>query len=89
MKPWRFDLGYGIRVQSKHCPNCQFNVTNEHDIARAMEKRRAQLEKSVRVVAIGDGIGIRFPKEVVAMYEIKKGLKVTLKPSKKGVEILL
>lgn len=89
MKRWSFAIGHGIEVPSKHCVKCQFNVTDEKILAQAMAKRRELMSKDVRVVAIGDGLGIRFPKSFVAEFAIKKGAKLTLRPGKKGLEVLV
>jgi len=89
MKRWAFDIGHGIAVPSRHCTHCQFNVTDEKALARGMSRRRELMSKDIRVVAIGDGLGIRFPKAFVAEFAIKKGAKLTVKPGKKGIEVLL
>jgi hypothetical protein len=84
-----FDLGYGVDVPTKHCTNCQFNVTDEKILAAAMAKRKERMAKEVYIVAIGAGLGVRFPKEFVMEYAIKKGVKVRLKPGKRSIEVML
>lgn len=89
LKPWIFDIGRGVTVRSLHCTKCQFNITDEDKLQNALVKWREKSNKDVRVVAVGEGLGIRFPKELVEEYDIRKGVKVTLKPGKKGIEVML
>src|SRR3989344_1993209 len=85
MQPWIFDVGYGVTVPTLHCTHCQFNKTDQKVLSSSMQKLRERMHKQVSVVTVGEGLGIRFPKELVREYAIKKGIKVTLKPGKKGI----
>lgn len=89
LKRWQFDIGHGVRVPSLHCTYCQFNVTDEAALKEQLSKVRERLSKEVKVVAIGDGLGIRFPKGLVEEYGIKKGARLRLKPGESGVEVIL
>jgi len=86
---WTYDIGKGVTVRSLHCTKCQFNITPEKHLSSAIAKLRERTKKNVRIVAIGDGLGIRFPKAFVDEYKIKKGASVRVKPGKKGIEIVL
>ena len=43
----------------------------------------------VKVVSVGEGVGIRFPKEFVENYKIKKGTFVTIEPENNEIKILV
>lgn len=89
MVSWKYDIGKGVTVHSLHCTKCQFNITPEKHLASAIATLHERTKKNVRIVAIGDGLGIRFPKELVDEYKIKKGANVKVKPGKNGIEIVL
>lgn len=89
MKSLKYDIGYDIKINSFHCDSCGFNVTDENKLSSAISKLRERMNKDVKVVAIGEGLGIRFPKEFVEEFSIKKGSKLTLKPKGKNIEINL
>jgi len=87
MKKTVFNVGYGVEVLSYHCGKCGFNITNERQLNKAMNLLRENMKKSVKVVRIGDGLGIRFPNDFVKNFEIKQGKKITLTPEKQGVRM--
>jgi hypothetical protein len=89
MKPWVFDVGYWVKVKSLHCEKCGFNVTNDKDLVPAMAKLRAKMEKEVRIIRVGEGLGIRFPNEVVKAFNISGGKDVLLQPEEDGIKIIL
>jgi hypothetical protein len=88
LRSWSYDVGYGVVVPTKHCTRCQYNHADPDILNAALAKLRARMAKDVKLVAVGEGLGIRFPKEFVAQYSLEKGKKVTLKPGKKGVEVV-
>ena len=89
MRPWTFDIGRKVTVRSMHCEKCQFNVTPEGRLQKAIARWRERDQKRVKIVAVGEGLGVRFPKEFVEEYAITKGTKVLLKPEQKGIKVEL
>ena len=79
LQSMKYDLGHGVSVLSKHCTSCKFNVTPQDQLDAAMMKWRERTMKDVKVIAIGEGLGIRFPKELVHEYGIKKGTSLMAK----------
>jgi len=84
----KFDIGYGINVESKHCKKCGFNVTDDKKMKKALIAFKKQSSKEVKVVRIGNGLGIRFPNEVAKGLKLKKGMDVLLMPEEKGIKIV-
>ncbi|MFH1316917.1 MAG: AbrB/MazE/SpoVT family DNA-binding domain-containing protein [Candidatus Woesearchaeota archaeon] len=84
----KFDVGYGIEVESLHCKKCGFNITQENKLENAIKTLREQMNKEVKVVTVGTGLGIRFPNEFVKNYKLKKGEDITIKPESDGIKIV-
>jgi hypothetical protein len=88
MKTAEFGVGYGIAITSLHCEKCGFNITDPKKLKHALAKLRKRMEKNVKIVHIGAGIGIRFPNEFVKSYNLKAGVKALLKPEADGIKIV-
>ena len=78
MEMIKYDLGFGIVVDSVTCPTCKFSITDEKVLDVAMEKMRKKMAISTKVLRIGTGIGIRFPNEIVKNMNLKKGQKIEI-----------
>lgn len=89
MEKWKFDVGYGIEVDSLHCKKCGFNITEDNKLDKALAVLREQLSKEVKVVQIGTGLGIRFSNEIVKSYGLEAGENVLLKPEVDGVKVVV
>ncbi|MBU2634414.1 MAG: AbrB/MazE/SpoVT family DNA-binding domain-containing protein [Nanoarchaeota archaeon] len=88
MKKIKFDVGYGIRVDSLHCEKCGFNVTDDKVLNKALGSLKEQMSKEVKVIEIGTGIGIRFPNEIVKSFNLKKGGEIIVKPDVDGLKLI-
>lgn len=82
-----FDIGYGIKVMSNSCKRCGFNVTGKSTLNKAIGVLRERMKKEVKVIRVGDGLGIRFPNEFIKSYEIRKGNKLLVQPEEKGIKV--
>lgn len=85
----KFDVGYGIEVESLHCSKCGFNITKNNRLKKALSSLREQMSKEVKVVKVGTGLGVRFPNDVVKSFKVKKGEKVLLKPEADGIKLVI
>jgi len=83
MKKVKYDVGFGIVIDSLTCPNCHHNFTDEKVLDEAMEKMRGKMAIKVKVLRIGTGIGIRIPNEIVQKMKLKSGQEVELVPKDK------
>ncbi len=83
----KFDIGYGVEVESLHCRKCGHNITEQGKLTKALSSLRRQMSKEIKVVRVGTGLGIRFPNEVVKSYNIKKGQEIVLKPESDGIKL--
>lgn len=88
MEKVKFDVGYGVEVDSLHCGKCGFNVTNESVLNKAIVSLKEQMAKEVKIIEIGTGLGIRFPNEIVKNLKLKKGEEIIVKPEKEGLRLI-
>lgn len=84
-----FDIGHGIDVESFHCTNCYFNVTDDKVLNKALSKLREKMSKQVKVISIGEGLGIRIPNEIAKNYQLVKGKSLILSPEEDGFKIVV
>jgi|SRR3989344_9235554 len=89
LKNVKFDVGYGIGVESLHCEKCGFNITEDKKLEGALASLREQMAKEIRVVKVGNGLGVRFPNEIVKSFKLKKGEDILLKPEWDGVKLVV
>lgn len=89
MRHVKFDVGYDILICSQNCPHCWFNATEKRHLEKKLEELSHESSKDVKVVSIGEGLDIRFPKELVNKFRIKKGSHIKVKLGKNGIELLL
>lgn len=89
MEKMKFDVGYGIEVESLHCSNCGFNITEDKKLKTAMSELRNQMSKEVKVVKIGTGLGVRLTNDIVKSYNLKQGENILLKPEVDGVKLVV
>jgi phage FluMu protein Com len=82
MEKVKWNIGFGILVDSLHCPKCKFNITDEKKLDYAMGQLRKKMSFERKVVRIGTGIGIRFPNEVVEKYRLGYGKAVKIVPER-------
>lgn len=85
----KFDVGYGVEVDSLHCRQCAFNITEENKLKQALTSLRGQMSKEIKVIKVGAGLGIRFPNEIVKSYRLKKGEEIVLKPEYDGIKFVV
>ena len=88
MKNVKFDIGYGIEVDSLHCEKCGFNITNNKVLNKALTSLKEHMAKEVKIIEIGTGLGIRFPNEIVKSLKLKKGEEIIVKPEKGGLKLI-
>lgn len=88
MRETTFDIGYNLEVNTLHCVQCGFNVTEEQALNTAIDKLKEQMAKEVKVIEIGTGLGIRFPNEIVKYFKLKKGEEILVKPEKDGLKLI-
>jgi len=85
MEKVKYDVGFGIMVDSFTCPNCHHNFTDEKILDEAMEKMRERMAIKVKILRVGTGIGIRFPNEIAQKMRLKTGQEVELIPKDKQI----
>ena len=88
MKETTFDIGYNLEVNSLHCAQCGFNVTEEQALEKVINKLQDQMAKEVKIIEIGAGLGIRFPNEIIKYFKLKKGGEILVKPEKDGLKLV-
>ena len=84
----KFDVGYGVEVESLNCKKCGFNITENNKLKTAISSLREHMSKEVKIVKVGTGLGVRFPNEIVKSYNLKKGEEITLKPDLDGLKLV-
>lgn len=84
----KFDIGYGVEVESLHCKKCGFNLTEDNRLKTAISSLREQMSKEIKIVKIGSGLGVRFPNEIVKNYKLKRGEDIILKPELDGLKLI-
>ncbi|MFH1181327.1 MAG: hypothetical protein V1702_00035 [Candidatus Woesearchaeota archaeon] len=84
----KYDIGYGIIVNSLHCRKCGFNVTDNEELNKGLALLREHMRKEVKILRIGTGLGIRFPNDIVKSYCLKKGKDMMLKPEADGIKLV-
>ena len=88
MKKIKFDVGYGIEVDSLHCEKCGFNITDNKLLNKALTSLKEQMTKEIKIIEIGTGLGIRFPNEIVKSLKLRKGEEIIVKPEKGGLKLI-
>lgn len=88
MEKARFDVGYGIAVDSMHCAKCGFNVTAGGEMKKALGSLRERMSKEVKIIKVGTGVGIRFPNDFVREYGLKFGGHALVTPEGGGIKIV-
>jgi len=88
MQKMGYDIGYGIEVKSHHCQECGFNLTDDKQLQPALRALREKMQKEIKLVQVGNGIGIRIPNELAKSYKLKKGEPITLKPEDDGIKLV-
>jgi len=88
LKEVSFDLGYGMEIDSLHCRKCGFNITKDTALRKTLNHMRAQMNKQIKIVRVGNGLGVRIPNEFVKTYKFKKGEGVLLKPELGGIKLV-
>ena len=89
MEKVRFDVGYGIEIDSLHCKKCGHNVTNEKLMNRALLELRKRMSKEVRIIRVGIGLGVRIPNELAKSFHLQKGKNVLLQPEEDGIRLIV
>jgi len=89
LKEVAFDVGYGINVESLHCEECGFNITEDNKLEKAMSSLKEQMAKEVKIIKIGTGLGVRFPNTMVKSFNLKMGKEVLLKPEVDGLKLIV
>ena len=84
----KFDIGYGVGVESLHCKKCGFNITENNRLKTAISALREQMSKEIKVIKVGTGLGVRFPNDVVKIYKLKKGEEIVIKPEIDGIKLV-
>ncbi len=78
MEKVKYDVGFGILIDSYTCSNCHHNFTNEKILDEAMEKLREKMSIKVKLLKVGTGLGLRLPNEVVRSMGLKTGKEVEI-----------
>ena len=47
------------------------------------------MSKEVKIVKVGTGLGVRFPNDVVKIFNVKRGKEVLLKPEADGIKLVI
>lgn len=47
------------------------------------------MQKEIKLVQVGNGIGVRIPNELAKSYKLKKGEVITLKPEDDGIKLVM
>ena len=76
MQKVKYDVGFGIFVDSYSCSNCRHNFTDENVLDKAMDKLREKMAIKVKLLKVGTGVGIRLPNEIVKNMGFKSGKEV-------------
>ena len=84
----KFEVGYGLEVESLHCKKCGFNITDSNKLKTAISSLRERMSKEIKIVKVGTGLGVRFPNEIVKSYKLKKGEEILLKPDAGGLKLV-
>ena len=84
----KFDIGYGVEVESLHCKKCGFNIKENNRLKTAISSLREQMSKEIKIVKVGTGLGVRLPNEVVKSYKLKKGEEIVIKPELDGIKLV-
>tara|TARA_Y100000310_G_scaffold273269_1_gene288654 strand:+ start:2107 stop:2406 length:300 start_codon:yes stop_codon:yes gene_type:complete len=84
-----FDVGYGVMIPTNTCRKCHFNVTDEKLLQRKLKEVKNNMKKYLRIIQIGDGLGVRFPNQIVKALNIKKGKQIQIEPDGKGMKLVL
>ena len=83
-----FDVGYGVAIESSHCKSCGFTITDSKKLHQGLLLLRENMQKEVKVIRIGEGLGIRFPNDLVKNYHLHYGEEMILKPEVDGIKIV-
>ncbi|MBI2668198.1 hypothetical protein HYX17_05530 [Candidatus Woesearchaeota archaeon] len=84
-----FDVGYGVNVESSHCEKCGFNITEDNKLNAAVTSLQEHMSKEIKIIKVGNGLGVRFPNEVVKSLNLKKGEEILLKPERNGIKLVV
>jgi len=76
----KYDIGFGIVIDSYTCSNCHHNFTEEKKLDEAMEQLRRKMALRVKIIKVGAGIGIRIPNEIARKMKLVKGKEVEIIP---------
>ena len=68
-----FDVGYGVEVPSFNCSKCGFNITDEKELKKAMNSLHDRMSKVIKIIRIGNGLGVRIPNDLAKNYKLKNG----------------
>jgi len=88
MKLVQFDAGYGVTIESLHCNKCGFNITEEGSLENAIGTLKENMSREIKVVQIGNGLGIRIPNEIAKNLNIHKGDEIIVKPDLNGIRLV-
>ena len=88
LKKMKFDIDYGIEVNSMNCDKCEFNVTPDNKMKNAIGLLREKMKKEVRIIQIGNGLRIRLTNNIVKNYNLKRGEMISLRPEADGIKLL-
>ncbi|MFH1072366.1 MAG: AbrB/MazE/SpoVT family DNA-binding domain-containing protein [Nanoarchaeota archaeon] len=89
MEHVKYDIGYGLSVDSLHCKKCGFNITDSKQLKTAIGSLRKQMEKEVKIIKVGAGLGVRLPNNLVKSYRLKKGEDILLRPEEDGIKLVV
>lgn len=89
LKKTVFDVGYGINVESLHCEKCGFNITEDSKLKKTIKTLRERMTKETKIIKVGEGLGIRFPNDIVKNLKLEKGERILLKPEAGGVKLVV
>lgn len=87
MEKVKYDLGFGISVDSYTCSNCHHNITDEKTLDDVMKRLREKMALRVKIIRVGTGVGIRIPNEIARKMKLKQGKEVEIIPQTKQIVI--
>ncbi|MCK4589599.1 MAG: AbrB/MazE/SpoVT family DNA-binding domain-containing protein [Nanoarchaeota archaeon] len=69
----------GIEIRGWECSKCKETVLHSEDAQKMLFLNKLKRGIKVKIGELGQSLIIRFPKEVVDFYKIKKGEDLTLR----------
>lgn len=69
----------GMKVRGWECSRCAETVLHSEDAQKMLVLNKLKKGITVKIGKLGQSLIVRFPKEIIDFYHIKKGEDLTLK----------